>query len=80
MRNSEIYIRDVLDYIREYYEEKMALNQIVFEVGEYSNCLVYGDVDRLQEVLQNIIENAIKYGDGKRIWLTIKRKRNWFCQ
>lgn len=74
VKNEEFYIKEVLETIREYYEDKMALNQIEFLVGDYSNCLVYGDKDRLIEVLQNIIENAIKYGDGKKVWLEIGRE------
>lgn len=74
VHNKEFYIKDVLEQIREYYEEKMALNQIEFAIGEYRNCLVFGDSDRLVEVLQNIIENAIKYGDGKKIRLDISRE------
>lgn len=74
VKNTECYVKEVLEPIREYYEDKMALNQIEFQIGDYSNCLVYGDKDRLVEVLQNIIENAIKYGDGKKIWLEIDRE------
>lgn len=69
VQNGELYIKDVLEQVREYYADKMKLNQIDFAMPEYRNCLVYGDADRLVEVLQNVIENAIKYGDGKRIWL-----------
>ncbi|MDE6851945.1 MAG: HAMP domain-containing histidine kinase [Lachnospiraceae bacterium] len=69
VHNSEFYIRDVLEEIRVYYRDKMALNQIRFEMESYRNCLVFGDADRLQEVLQNVIENAMKYGDGRRVWL-----------
>ena len=29
-----------------------------------------GDIERLIEVFENIIENAIKYGDGKSIKVT----------
>ena len=65
--NQEFYIRDVLEAIREYYDDKMSLNQIDFTVGNYSNCLIIGDKDRLVEVIQNVIENAIKYGDGRKI-------------
>ncbi|MBO5088480.1 MAG: HAMP domain-containing histidine kinase [Lachnospiraceae bacterium] len=72
--NGEFYIKDVLEQVREYYQDKMQLNQIAFDMGPYSNCLVYGDQDRLVEVLQNIIENAIKYGDGKHIWLDMQRE------
>ncbi len=73
VENDEFYIKDVLSQIKEYYEEKMALNQIAFHMGEYSNSLVYGDKNRVVEVIQNIIENAIKYGDGKKIWLEMKK-------
>ncbi len=76
VNNREFYIKEVLEQIREYYEDKMALNQIGFKIGAYSNCLVYGDADRLVEVLQNIIENAIKYGDGRKIWLEINREED----
>lgn len=74
VENGEFYIKDVLEQIREYYEDKMQLNQIVFDMADYRNCLVYGDQDRFVEVLQNIIENAIKYGDGKHIWLEMVRE------
>ncbi|MCM1498235.1 MAG: ATP-binding protein [Clostridium sp.] len=74
VNNGEVYIAEVLEAVREYYEDKMALNQIEFAVGDYQNCLVYGDKERLIEVLQNIIENAIKYGDGKKVWLEIERE------
>ena len=36
-------------------------------MDEISKCLVKGDKNRMVEVLQNVMENAIKYGDGKRI-------------
>lgn len=74
VNNGEFYVKDVLEQIKEYYRDKMSLNQIMFEVSDYRNCLVYGDADRLVEMLQNIIENAIKYGDGKRIWLEADRE------
>ncbi len=78
VENEEFYIKDVLEQIREYYEDKMQLNQIAFDMADYRNCLVYGDQDRFVEVLQNIIENAIKYGDGKHIWLEMVREEEEF--
>lgn len=74
VENGEFYIGNVLGAIKEYYQEKMQLNQIDFSLDTYHNCLVWGDEDRLVEVIQNIIENACKYGDGKRIWLETKRE------
>ena len=41
------------------------------QVDELQECLVKGDKNRLVEVLQNVMENAIKYGDGKWIRISI---------
>ena len=78
VENGEFYIRSAIEQIQDYYTEKMELNQIMFEVGAYTNCLVYGDENRLVEVLQNIIENAIKYGDGKNIRLSFEKSSEAF--
>lgn len=69
VRNGEFYLSDLLDGILKYYKEKTALAKTEFTVGEYENRLLYGDLDRSAEVLQNLIENALKYGDGKKIEL-----------
>lgn len=49
------------------------LNQIDFTVEHYDNCIVHGDKERLVEVMQNIMENAIKYGDGRQITISSER-------
>lgn len=76
INNSEFYVKDVLNHLDEYYSEKMKLSQIDFSIDEYSNSLVFGDKERIIEVLQNIIENAIKYGDGKYINVHTERVDN----
>lgn len=73
VNHAEFYISDVIEEIRDYYQDKMTLNQIDFQIGRYHNCLLKGDKNRLMEVLQNVIENAIKYGDGKKIWIDCER-------
>lgn len=65
--NREFYVKDTLEEIRGYYQEKMELNKIDFNLDMKNNCLVCGDKDRLTEVVQNLVENAIKYGDGHSI-------------
>ena len=67
--NSEFYLSDLIRNIIAYYSEKLALIKTEFVVGEYRNCLLFGDLDRSVEVLQNIIENALKYSDGKCVEL-----------
>lgn len=67
VENGEFYLADLVRNISAYYGEKLALVKTEFIVGGYDNCLLFGDLDRSVEVLQNIIENALKYGDGERI-------------
>ncbi len=76
VENKEFYTKDVLEQIQEYYAEKMELNHIAFLMEDCQNCLVFGDADRMVEVLQNIIENAIKYGDGREIRLDAGREED----
>ena len=61
----EFYLSEVIKTIEHYYRDKLSVLHTMFEVAEPPECLVKGDKNRLVEVLQNIMENAIKYGDGK---------------
>ena len=64
---SDFYLSSVITRIRAYYSDKLSVTGTALEIGNYRDCMLSGDPDRLEEVLQNIFENAIKYGDGKRI-------------
>ena len=63
----EFYLSELVSRISLYYTEKLSIIKTDFTVGSYANCLLSGDIDRSVEVIQNIMENAIKYGDGKSI-------------
>ena len=63
----EFYLSHAIDKIAEYYTEKLLLIGTDFSIGQYSDCILKGDLNRLIEILQNIIENAAKYGDGHTI-------------
>ena len=63
----EYYLSEIMKVTESYYRDKLSVMHIEFQVDEISECLVKGDKNRMVEVLQNVMENAIKYGDGKRI-------------
>ena len=65
----EFYLSELIEKITGYYREKLALIKTHFFIGEYKNCLVSGDLNRSVEVLQNVMENSLKYGDGRRVEL-----------
>jgi len=65
----EFYLSELVEKIAGYYKEKLALIKTDFIIGKYKNCLLSGDLSRSVEVMQNIIENALKYGGGRRVEL-----------
>ena len=65
----EFYLSELVEKVTGYYREKLALIKTDFKVAKYKNRLLSGDLNRSVEVLQNIMENAIKYGDGRRMEL-----------
>lgn len=69
VKDSEFYLTELVNGAAAYYVEKFALLKAELSVGKYGNCLLTGDLDRAEEVLQNMIENALKYGDGRRVEL-----------
>ena len=69
MEIGEFYLSELIEKITGYYREKLALIKTDFNVGKYKNCLLLGDLSRSVEVLQNMMENALKYGDGRNVEL-----------
>ena len=72
VREGEFYLSEALDSIRSYYSDKLAAIGTKLPFGDCTDVLIKGDRDRLIEVLQNIFENAIKYGDGREIDVTFE--------
>lgn len=76
VENSEFYLSELMKNILNYYVEKLAERKTEFHTAEYGDCLLAGDLDRSVEVLQNIMENAIKYGDGHVIRIDFSEEEN----
>lgn len=76
VNDGEFYFADLVNTVRDYYSEKLSLMKTGFTVGDFGNCILRGDLDRAVEVLQNIMENAIKYGDGRHIGITFSAEEN----
>lgn len=74
VRNGEFYLSELVNKISVYYAEKLSLIKTKFSVGAYTDCLLYGDIDRSVEVIQNVVENAVKYGDGRSIEISFSEE------
>lgn len=78
VEDSEFYIKDLVDMIRQYYVPKCRLIMTDFSVGDFDNKLLKGSIDGAFEVVENIMENAFKYGDGKSIKISFYEEEG--CQ
>lgn len=67
VQDGEIFLSQIMEKIHARYAPQLSVSGTEFEISDYQDCLLSCDPDRLGECLQNLIENAIKYGDGRRI-------------
>lgn len=67
--SGEFYLLEIISATESYYRDKLSVIHTELEVEKFADCLLKGDKNRFIETLQNIMENAIKYGDGKKIKL-----------
>lgn len=74
----EFYLKELILLIANTFMKKLDLLKIDFQIDSYQDILLVGDLDRLIEVFENIIENAIKYGDGQYIRISFATED--YCQ
>ena len=72
----EYYMFDAIKVIEVYYKDKLSVIHTPFTIEPHENCLLKVDRDRLVEAIQNLMENAIKYGDGKGISISFADEEN----
>ncbi|WP_195267715.1 HAMP domain-containing sensor histidine kinase [Eubacterium sp. 1001713B170207_170306_E7] len=65
--NRDFYVGDFMKGLGDGLHRQMEQRHILFKMICDENRLVYGDPERLTEVIENIVENAVKYGDGREI-------------
>lgn len=78
VNNSEFYLKDLIERVLSIYQEQCDLRQITLIVSKYENRLLKGDIQRSQEIFENIFENAFKYGDGRKIEISFDEED--YCQ
>lgn len=69
----EAFLSVIITRIEARYAPQLAMSGMEFAVQKYDDCILSCDPDRLAECLQNLIENAIKYGDGRRIEISFDK-------
>ena len=69
----EAFLSLIITRINARYASQLAMSGTELTIQKYDDCILSCDPDRLAECLQNLIENAIKYGDGRRIEISFEK-------
>jgi len=69
----EAFLSQIITKINARYAPQLSISGTEFVIQKYDDCILSCDADRLAECLQNLIENAIKYGDGRRIEISFDK-------
>lgn len=78
IEKGEFYLMDLMNRVLAVYQEQCNLRQIKLTVQKFDNRLLKGDIERSQEVFENLFENVFKYGDGRRIDISFYEED--YCQ
>lgn len=78
IEEGEFYLTDLMKRVLAVYQEQCDLRQIKLTVQKFDNRLLKGDIERSQEVFENLFENVFKYGDGRSIDISFYEED--YCQ
>ena len=76
VHQGEFYLSQMMQALKLYYKEKFEDLHTDFQMESFADYLLYGDLDRAVEVGQNVLENAIKYGDGKYVHISFSEEED----
>ena len=68
------YRDEIKKFIEEEYSNTFKLARISFEVESEGNPLIASDLSGIRRILRQILDNAIKYGDGKKVTLKMEKR------
>ncbi len=63
----EEFLSVIITKIYARYAPQLSMSGTELLIRKYDDCILSCDPNRLAECFQNLVENAIKYGDGRRI-------------
>ena len=71
VQEGEFYLSALLGSVSSHYTQRLYDCGTQFTVNNPLDCIIKGDFRRSVEVMRNLMENALKYGDGKYIHISV---------
>lgn len=70
---STFYLHELSHFVQKEYENRLKVLHIPFNITQDENFLIQSDRKGLETILTQLMENAIKYGNGQGIELNLNR-------
>ena len=67
------YQKQIEDFIRDEYTNRLKVERIPFSVESEGNPLIKSDLNGICRIIRQLMDNAIKYGDGSGITLKMNK-------
>ena len=72
----DVYMSEIIGNVEKTLRGRLEAAGTELHIESGGDCLLRVDPDRLEEVIQNIFDNAIKYGDGRSITVSYSDEEN----
>ena len=72
------YLTEIEEFIKREYDNRMSVLRIPYKIDMKSRVLITSDKSGITRILTQLLENAIKYGDGRGITITVDKNEDGY--
>lgn len=77
-KKNAFYLTEIEDLIRNEYDNRLSVLRIPYEIEMRSKVMINSDKDGIMRILTQLMENAIKYGDGRGIKVIVDKNEDGY--
>ena len=77
-QNERFYISELAELVEKEFGERLKISRINYNIGCDNNAMMCSDKYGIFRILSQFIENAVKYGDGKSLKISMAREDDGF--
>lgn len=75
---AKFYVKEIVAFINQEYSNRFKMLHIPYQINCQTQALIDTDQSGVTRILSQMLDNAIKYGDGQGICITIEKQEEGF--
>lgn len=76
--NEAFYLTEIEEFVKREYDNRLNVLRIPYKVDLKSKVMINSDKSGIERILTQLLENAIKYGDGRGITVTVDKNEDGY--